>query len=82
MNVLIDDADNARITDFGLSVYINGKSQDYGSTRAGNRQWLSPEMLEAIGRYPRPTQEADVYSFSHVCIEVRMSLTILQDECI
>lgn len=62
------------ITDFGLAVYLNGDSGNYESTRAGNPQWLAPELSGGM----RPTKAGDVYSFAFVCIEVSglpMSLT-------
>ncbi|EKM49868.1 uncharacterized protein PHACADRAFT_106421, partial [Phanerochaete carnosa HHB-10118-sp] len=73
VNVLVDDDETARITDFGLAVYVNGHSQNYASMRTGNPQWLAPEILSPAGgkMTARPTPAADVYSFSHMCIEVR-----------
>lgn len=72
MNVLVDDNEVARIADFGLAVYIHGHSKNYASLHSGNVQWFAPELLRPPGRLTaRPTTAADVYSFSHVCIEVR-----------
>ena len=77
VNILVDDDEVARITDFGLAVYINGHSANYMSMRAGNIQWQAPELLRPPngGTTARPTVAADVYSFSHVCIEVRYLYT-------
>lgn len=73
MNVLVDNKQQAVITDFGLAVYTNAHSREFFSMRAGNPRWTAPECLSAEGVLlpsARPTPEADVWSFAHVCIEV------------
>ncbi|KIP07947.1 hypothetical protein PHLGIDRAFT_40784, partial [Phlebiopsis gigantea 11061_1 CR5-6] len=74
-NILVDDDGNARLTDFGLAVFVHGHSKNYASMRTGSLQWEAPEMINASGEAmtTRPTFATDVYSFSHVCIEVRTS---------
>ena len=72
MNLLVDNSETLLITDFGLSVFANGHSQQYLSRRTGNAQWMAPEIMERTqGISLRPTKESDTYSFSHTCIEVR-----------
>ncbi len=76
VNLLIDDSEALVIADFGLSVFANGESKQYLSKRSGNIQWMAPEL---VGEYEgvtslRPTKQSDVYSFSHVCIEVRQGI--------
>ena len=72
MNILIDASFNAQISDFGLTIYANGKSQNYFSTRTSNALWLAPELLrtETPGASTRLTKATDVYSFGLLCIEV------------
>ena len=65
------------MTDFGLSVFQQEASEAYGSTRAGNVRWLSPELIDPDqfeGEYAkgRPTYASDIYSFGCVCIEVSL----------
>ena len=74
-NILIDRNGHAYISDFGLSVYANGRSGHYNSTRQGSDGWLAPELQldHATGRPKRPTREGDVFSFAMSCIEVNNS---------
>ena len=77
--MLVDKDEIARISDFGLAVYINGHSANYASLRAGNIQWQAPELLRPPNGQAtaRPTPASDVYSFSHVCIEVCFTRAII-----
>ncbi|KAI0789938.1 kinase-like domain-containing protein [Abortiporus biennis] len=72
-NILIDDHDCARLTDFGMAVYSQATSQMYGSARGGNQAWMAPEQLDpkSFGLTSlRPTVRSDIYSFGGVCIEL------------
>ncbi|KAL4246891.1 EKC/KEOPS complex subunit BUD32 [Abortiporus biennis] len=72
-NILIDDRDCARLTDFGMAVYSQATSQHYGSVRGGNQAWMAPEQLDpkSFGLTSlRPTVRSDIYSFGGVCIEL------------
>ena len=66
----MDDADHARLTDFGLATVtqnldsIRSASEDRGHTA----RWTAPEILKEEGTY---SKEADVFSFAMVMIEVR-----------
>lgn len=73
MNVLIDSEWNAHLADFGLAVFADGASNNYGSMSGGAVRWLSPELIdpEQFGlQSSRPTYASDVYSFACLCIEV------------
>ena len=68
-NVLIDDAKQARITDFGLSKFRTSQSsrttvastrQESMKTPAGTRVFMSPERLQGASL----TRETDVYAFA------------------
>ena len=69
-NILVDNADRARITDFGLATVtqnldsIRSSSDDHGHTA----RWTAPEILHEQGLH---SKEADVFSFAMVMIEVR-----------
>ncbi|TCD61785.1 hypothetical protein EIP91_007939 [Steccherinum ochraceum] len=76
VNVLLDSNWNAQLADFGLAVFADGVSHNYGSLRGGAARWLSPELLdpEQFGlESSRPTYASDVYSYACVCIELYTS---------
>lgn len=39
------------IADFGLCVFVEAASNEFESTRAGNRRFLAPEMSLGYGQY-------------------------------
>ena len=61
---------DARIADFGLAMV----TQDLDLLRSGSDEcgdgarWIAPEVLDGRGTY---SEEADVFSFAMVAIEVR-----------
>jgi serine/threonine protein kinase len=69
LNVLVDNFDRARITDFGLATV----TQNLDSARSTHPQrghtvrWAAPEILDD-GPH---SKEADVFAFAMVMIEVR-----------
>jgi serine/threonine protein kinase len=77
LNILIDDAGNAVLCDFGLSrvkadIASRTKVVD-GAAIAGSRNWMAPERL--IGSsLKRP---CDIYAFGMVIYEVSHSSVAL-----
>jgi serine/threonine protein kinase len=77
MNVLVDNSERARITDFGLSMFRpNNTSGLTLTTDSGGRtdRWASPELLEENAV---PTRASDIWAFGCVCYEVRHLVTVL-----
>ncbi|KAJ3564018.1 hypothetical protein NP233_g8566 [Leucocoprinus birnbaumii] len=75
VNVLINDAGEACLTDFGLSsvrvettiAYTNGvMSEAQGCTY----RWLAPELSESMLGASRRTEASDVWAFGLVCYEI------------
>lgn len=66
-NVLLDDAHNAYVADFGLSREATASGD--GMTIAGvcNPRWRPPELTRGSGKY---SAKVDVYSFSLVMFEL------------
>ncbi|KAJ7148694.1 kinase-like domain-containing protein, partial [Mycena crocata] len=70
-NILIDDAGNARLADFGLASYADATLKS--SARAGSTRWMAPELLSPEElHFPefRRTLSTDVYAFACVCYEL------------
>ncbi|CAH8312244.1 unnamed protein product [Eruca vesicaria subsp. sativa] len=59
-NVLLDGSGNARVSDFGLSLFAPPQ------TAAKSNGYRAPELLD--GR--KPTQKSDVYSFGVLLLEI------------
>ncbi|CAN7040065.1 hypothetical protein IGI04_006017 [Brassica rapa subsp. trilocularis] len=59
-NVLLDGTGNARVSDFGLSIFAPSQ------TTAKSNGYRAPELLD--GR--KPTQKSDVYSFGVLLLEI------------
>lgn len=74
-NVLLDEHEQAHLTDFGLAVFAQETSEQQGSRRGGNNRWMAPEQL-APGLFntgsesTRPTPASDIYSFGCLIIEL------------
>ncbi|KAJ3037610.1 Leucine-rich repeat serine/threonine-protein kinase 2 [Rhizophlyctis rosea] len=71
VNVLIDAAGSARVSDFGFSVMrtvVSSKTNINSSSTSqfGTLRWASPELLQG----DKLDFPADVYSFGMVCYEV------------
>lgn len=43
--MIVTADEHAKITDFGLSVYVAGVSRNYFSMRSGNVRWTAPELI-------------------------------------
>ncbi|KAJ6467883.1 hypothetical protein C8R45DRAFT_475380 [Mycena sanguinolenta] len=64
-NILVSDAGNACLTDFGLTVLVDA-STSQTRNGAGCARWMAPEILE---NHPR-TLASDIYAFACVCLEL------------
>ncbi|THH28970.1 hypothetical protein EUX98_g5213 [Antrodiella citrinella] len=73
-NILIDELDNARLTDFGLGVIADATPLNYASKHGGGGySHRAPELHdpEAFGtKSTRPTPSSDVYAFACTAIEL------------
>ena len=73
-NILIDDLEHPRISNFGLEMALDSQvSELYRSSAKGNKslRWKAPELLNPFaGVEVGPTTRTDVYAFACVCIEV------------
>ena len=77
LNIHVDAADHARITNFGLARV----TQSWESMRSASEQhghtarWTAPEILNGNWTY---SKEADVFAFAMVMIEVRLVGSLCQ----
>ena len=73
-NILIDEEDCARLTDFGFALIAAATPNAYGSKHGGAaHHFMAPELWEPSEfglDQPRPTKQSDIYSFGCTCIEV------------
>lgn len=67
--MLVDSQERVYITDFGLAVYKDGQSGQFGSERVSHNAWKAPELLDLLSTSIRPTAKSDMYSYAFVCIE-------------
>ena len=68
LNILIDHLGRARLADFGFASVARGLNSVLVTKVQGyTPRWAAPEVIE---KGDRSTQEADVYAFSMVVIEV------------
>jgi hypothetical protein len=74
-NVLIDEAGNAQLTDFGLVVVGPAAIGQLTTTEitAGAARWMSPERLDPRTAGNRLTMACDVWSFGCLIFLVRDS---------
>ena len=68
-NILVDTTGHARITDAGLAADTQDlvSVHDVPAENGHNMRWAAPETLDAPGAYG---EEADIFSFAGVMIEV------------
>jgi serine/threonine protein kinase len=80
-NILVSDAENACLTDFGLTV-LSDASTSESRPSAGCARWMAPELLNPLnwGVQNRPrTPASDIYAFACVCLEVRVPYSLISD---
>ena len=73
VNILIDNEDNPRLTDFGMVTMASERSTTAPPLSAdGNLRWMSPELLypEKFGLDGLSTVQSDVYALGMVIYEV------------
>ena len=74
-NILIDEARQARLADFGLLTIVSDPANDPSSsscTQGGSVRWMSPELLDSEHfRFARgcPTKSSDCYALGMVIYE-------------
>ncbi|THH29180.1 hypothetical protein EUX98_g5004 [Antrodiella citrinella] len=84
-NIMVDEASNVLLTDFGISLLSQANHGNYGfSSDGGAWQYRAPELIdpEECGFDPdktQPTAESDVYAFACVCIEIYTDRTPYSD---
>ncbi|THH29187.1 hypothetical protein EUX98_g5008 [Antrodiella citrinella] len=73
-NILIDDEDHVRLTDFGFALIAAAAPGAYGSKHGGaSHHFMAPELWEPSDfglTRARPTEACDVYAFGCTCIEL------------
>ncbi|KAF8128478.1 hypothetical protein K438DRAFT_908122 [Mycena galopus ATCC 62051] len=70
-NVLVDEDGHARLTDFGLAIFIDSETSGKSSTRGGTTRWMAPELLVPLpGQSSRTTRASDMWAFGCLCCEV------------
>ncbi|TCD70731.1 hypothetical protein EIP91_002107 [Steccherinum ochraceum] len=73
-NLLIDDADSVRISDFGIAIMSTAIMDEYGSGHAATAyqymapELLDPELFESCTRFP--STASDIYAFACTAIEL------------
>ncbi|KDQ55758.1 hypothetical protein JAAARDRAFT_133559 [Jaapia argillacea MUCL 33604] len=73
-NILIDEMGQARLADFGLSIFADSTRGAFTtSSGAGSTRWMAPELMQpqqfGFDR-ARRSRPSDVYAFGHVCLEI------------
>ncbi|KAJ7832271.1 kinase-like domain-containing protein [Mycena leptocephala] len=70
-NILMDGKGRARLTDFGLAVFVESDTSIKASTRSGSTRWMAPELLlPAPGAHFKRSPASDVWAFGCVCCEI------------
>ncbi|KAI5070827.1 hypothetical protein GOP47_0015170 [Adiantum capillus-veneris] len=64
-NILLDEAYNAKLSDFGLAKLVNKEQSQVFTTMRGTRGYLAPEWIMNLAI----SEKSDVYSFGMVLLE-------------
>ena len=67
-NIVLDQYDRAKITDFGLSVVKSASQTSLKLTECGTPQYMAPE---SFGLVPMFSTKSDVYAFAIILWELR-----------
>jgi serine/threonine protein kinase len=73
-NILVDDENNARITDFGLSRIVNPAALATGSSK-GSLPWMAPELFDPDKPNNPVTTESDVWALGMTILEVSSDMS-------
>ena len=68
-NILIDENLNPKISDFGISKYLNEKLGIVTQDQKGTPIYQSPEQFPQVNK-PIVGKPADVYSFGNIIYEI------------
>lgn len=76
-NILVDSERHVRLADFGLTTF-GGPQMSSGSTKLAVGAWPPPETFDVTNGNVsnRPTNSSDIFSFSAVCWEVCIILSV------
>ncbi|THH31212.1 hypothetical protein EUX98_g2968 [Antrodiella citrinella] len=73
-NILVDEDNNACLTDFGMSLITEATAYNYASIHGGGAlRWQAPELIDPdeFGlESSRPTPQSDIFSFACTAIEL------------
>jgi len=72
-NLLMDDRDHVRLTDFGFTLIADATPGRYGSAHGGaGAHFMAPEFFDPEDgvEATRPTKATDIYAFGCTCIEL------------
>ena len=89
-NILLDYHLSVKLTDFGMSTFVDANSASGSSTKPGLARWPKPETINpqhyGLSNKVRATRETDIFDFAGACWEVcllRFSRTchLMLDRC-
>ncbi|KAF7330234.1 Kinase-like protein [Mycena venus] len=70
-HILIDTDGHARLTDFGLTAFVQSDTTRKTSTHSGSTRWMSPELIVPPSGVPfKRTYASDIWAFGCVCCEI------------
>ncbi|KAJ7834391.1 kinase-like domain-containing protein [Mycena olivaceomarginata] len=80
-NILIDDEEHVKITDFGLATFLNATTTEYGGSKSstitpgGTAAYMAPELLgcrmeHETTKLRKKSDKSDIFAFASVCYEL------------